>query len=74
MNEELELLKEKILQANQEMVDLVSSTTEEDDFSSIRKKFDILDLRLKGFQREFSVLRTLRDIESIKTPEEVLTE
>lgn len=74
MNEQIELLKEKILQTNQEMIELVSATTEEDDFSSVRKKFDILDLRLKGFQREFSVLRTLRDIESIKTPEEVLTE
>lgn len=62
MNEKLELLKEKIQQTNQEMVDLVSNASSEDDIFSIRNKFDILDLKLRGFQREFNVLKTFRDI------------
>lgn len=74
MNEKLELLKEKTQQTSQEMVDLVLAATEEDDFSFIRKKFDILEMRLRAFQREFSVLKTLRDISLFEKEENLLEE
>lgn len=72
MNEATELLKSKIQQVSQEMIELVLTAKKEDDFSSVRNKFDILDLRLRSFQREFSALKTLRDISLFE--EEVLTE
>lgn len=74
MNEQIELLKEKILQANQEMVELVSSASTEDDLITIRKKYDLLELKLRVFQREFTALKTLRDISLFEKEEEVLTE
>lgn len=74
MNETIELLKSKIQQASQEMMELVLTTTEEDDFSSVIDKFNILDLRLRIFQRKFNALKTLRDISLFEKEEEVLTE
>lgn len=74
MNEKLELLKEKIQQTNQEIVDLVSNASSEDDFSYIRKKFDILDIRLRCFHREFTTLKTLRDISLFEKEENLLEE
>ena len=74
MNEAIELLKSKIQQVSQEMLKLVSSASEEYDINIVRKKFDILDLRLRSFQREFNALQTLRDISLFEKEEEVLTE
>lgn len=74
MNEELELLKEKILQASQEMVDLVSNASSEDDLITVRKKYDLLEIKLRAYQREFSTLKTLRDISLFEKEENLLEE
>jgi hypothetical protein len=74
MNENLELLKTKIRQTNQEIIDLVSAATEEDDLNALRKKFDILEIKLRALQREFSTLKILRDISLFEKEENLLEE
>lgn len=74
MNEQIELLKSKIQQASQEMIELVSSASTEDDLIAVRKEYDLIEIKLRAFQREFATLKTLRDISLFEKEENLLEE
>ena len=62
MEKELQNLKIKMKEANQELLELIDNIDNQDDVENVRAKYDKIELRLRALDREFSYLRRMKEV------------